>query len=239
MSIRKIKQTKEDKQTYNDLSIIIPAAGIGKRMKSYGPKSLITIHNEQRLIDYQLNMIYDLFPGAETILVCGYHADKLMSYVPPNIITVENERYDVTNVARSIGMGLRASTKNNVLIIYGDLVFHSSLLRDIDTKKSWLITTDFMNDREVGCLVNKRGNIINMMYDLPIKWGQIGFFNAKELMELKKLCFDRANGYKFLFEIINKIIDRGGKFKAKHNNKSQMIDIDQSTDLKTAAEIVG
>ena len=39
----------------NNISIIIPAAGVGRRMKSYGPKPLIKVGNST-IIKNQINL---------------------------------------------------------------------------------------------------------------------------------------------------------------------------------------
>ena len=108
-------------------SIIIPAAGQGLRMKSYGAKPLIKLTPDLTIIQNQLNIITDKFRSYEVILVTGFESQRVMRETPQDIIKIENERYDETNVCRSIGIGLRAATTNRVLIIYGDLVFRSEV----------------------------------------------------------------------------------------------------------------
>ena len=72
-------------------SIIIPSAGMGKRMRSYGPKSLIKITPEKNIVENQIEIINDNFTNHEIILVCGFEADKLMNNTPKNLIKIENE----------------------------------------------------------------------------------------------------------------------------------------------------
>ena len=67
-------------------SIIIPAAGMGRRMRSYGPKSLIKITTQKTIIQNQLEIIKDNFVNHEIILVCGFEAEKLMRNTPEDII---------------------------------------------------------------------------------------------------------------------------------------------------------
>jgi len=42
-----------------------------------------------------------------------------------------------------------------------------------------------MGEGEVGCIINKKQKLTNLMYDLPNKWGQIAVFVGKELELLK------------------------------------------------------
>ena len=234
MSLKYIK----DIHGINDIDIIIPAAGIGKRMKSFGPKSLIQIKPNLNILQNQLNIIKKILPVANIILICGFESEILMNNSPNNLIKIENERYENTNVVRSIGMGLRACSKE-VLIIYGDLIFNEYALKAINFNKSSILVGDnIMNESEVGCILNKTNQIENMMYDLPCKWGQILFLKEKELSIFKQICWNPNNYNMFGFEAINLAINNGANFLACQNNKAKVIDIDSSKDLIRIQEII-
>ena len=55
-----------------EIDIIIPCAGLGKRMKSYGPKPLIKIKDNKTILDNQLKIIKKFFPNPNIIMVCGF-----------------------------------------------------------------------------------------------------------------------------------------------------------------------
>ena len=141
------------------IHVIIPSAGIGRRMKSYGCKSLLSIKDE-RLIDLQIKHISNTIPQYEIILITGFDSERLMSHSPDDIIKIENEKYYENNVIRSISMGLRA-TKNNdhILIIFGDVLLNRVTLEKIDYSKSSIIISSHMSDNEVGCNINNKGNL--------------------------------------------------------------------------------
>ena len=188
------------------IDIIIPAAGMGRRMKSYGPKPLIKIGNST-IIKNQISLLRSYIDHTNIVLVCGFQANLLMNQTPSDIIKVENERYNETNVARSIGIGLRTiSNSARLVVVYGDLVFNSEAIKNLSFDYSSIIVTNkYMGNNEVGCVINKK-KLCNLMYDLPNKWGQIAIFIGKELELLKELCWDDKNNNKFGFEIINLII---------------------------------
>ena len=225
--------------TKEEVSIIIPAAGMGRRMKSYGPKPLIKIGNST-IIKNQINLLKTYITNTTIILVCGFKSEILMSETPEHILKVENEGYKETNVARSIGIGLRViGDCSKVMVVYGDLVFNSETLKNISFKESSVIvTSQEMGEEEVGCIIDKKNKLTNLMYDLPNKWGQIGIFVDKELNLLKQLCWDKKNNTKFGFEIINQIIDKGGSFKCIQNKDIKIVDIDSSKDIQKAKEIL-
>ena len=223
----------------NDISVVIPAAGAGRRMKSYGPKSLIKVGNST-IINSQIGTIKSHIPKCDIVLVCGFKAEKLMNETPENIIKIENELYEESNVVRSIGMGLRATANSStVMLVYGDLVFNSEAISHLIFDRSCIvIDQETMADEEVGCVIGENGNLENIMYDLPNKWGQIAVFIGTELQLLKELCWDKKNYRKFGFEIINSIMDRGGKFKCIDNEAIKIIDIDNSKDIGRAAKVL-
>ena len=97
------------------IHVIIPSAGIGKRMKSYGCKSLLNIQND-KLIDIQIKNINSVFPNNEIILITGFDSDRLMNNSPDDIIKIENERYYDNNVSKSISIGLRATKIISMLL---------------------------------------------------------------------------------------------------------------------------
>ena len=110
--IKKIREQIEEKLIH----VIIPSAGIGKRMKSYGCKSLLNIKNN-KLIDIQINTINNVIPNKEIILITGFDSDRLIANSPNDIIKIENENYYQNNVSKSISIGLRATKDNNAILI--------------------------------------------------------------------------------------------------------------------------
>lgn len=182
------------------IHVIIPSAGIGRRMKSYGCKSLLSIKDE-RLIDLQIKHISNTIPQHEIILITGFDSERLMSHSPDDIIKIENEKYYENNVIRSISMGLRA-TKNNdhILIIFGDVLLNRVTLEKIDYSKSSIIISSHMSDNEVGCNINNKGNLEYMMFDLPNKWGHIMYLTSKELDLFKKNAWSKQKTRSFVLK---------------------------------------
>lgn len=234
MAIKIIKNTIN---VTGQINIIIPAAGLGKRMKMHGPKSLIQLTNKYRVIDYQLKIIEKILPNSKIILVSGFESNVLMTNTPDNILKIENEKYEETNVVRSIGMALRL-VNDNALIIYGDLIFNEECLKIIDYTKSNIIAGDIMSDEEIGCTIGENNLLENMIYDLPIKWGQIAFFKDKELKLLKQISWNPENFHLFGFEAINRIIDYGGKIFVSSSHRMKAIDIDTTKDIELARNII-
>jgi len=232
--IKKIREEIEERLIH----VIIPSAGIGKRMKSYGCKSLLNIKND-KLIDIQLKTINSVIPNKEVILITGFDSDRLMANSPKDIIKIENEKYYENNVSKSISIGLRATKDNDaVLIIFGDVLLNDTTLENLDYQESCVIISGHMGDNEVGCNINSKGYLEYMMFDLHNKWGHIIYLTSKELTIFKKIIWNKQNEKKFCFEIINDVLSQGGKFKCIINKDIRVMDIDTSKDLNKAQEFI-
>ncbi len=217
-------------------SIIIPAAGIGSRMKSYGPKCLIALNQKHTVLSRQLRIISDTLNNYEVILVGGFEFDKLQRQVPPSVQLVRNKDYLETNIAHSIGLGLQKAVGQNIVIIYGDLVFHKKALEVEFDKQSKILTSDFMKEREVGC-TECDGFLEHIFYDLENKWAQIAYFTGIEREMLAEVSSQGTNSNKFGFELINYIINHGGKFVVEQPKNFKAFDIDTSYDIPIAQKI--
>jgi len=224
-------------------SIIIPSAGMGNRMKSYGPKSLIEIKEETTILENQLKYIYRYFYKPQVIVVTGFGSEKINQRLKnKNIDLVENNDWKETNVAESISIGLQEVKHKNLILLYGDLVFNAWTLKAPFGLYSMLLIdkSGLMKKEEVGCSINN-SEIANLMYDLPHKWAQIAYFTGKELDMLKqKLSRECKLNYRksFGFEIINSIIEEGGKFIAHSPPRMKISDIDSSKDLASVEKII-
>jgi choline kinase len=223
----------------HDLSIIIPAAGLGRRMKSYGPKALIDVGNKQSLIGRQLTILRELFPKAEFIVVVGHQADKICSRVD-GVRIVQNLYYDTTNVARSIGIGLHYATRKTALVVYGDLVFNRATFKNIPLTSSCVVVDQpdedgfcQLRDNEVGCNVVD-GVVTHFDYGLDTKWAQIVLLAGKELSIFKKLSIDPAKRRYFGFEILNAILEQEGNFNAHEPADMRIVEVDSSRDIVPA-----
>jgi len=154
-----------------------------------------------------------------------------MKHVPSNVIIVENERYNLTNVARSIGMGLRAATTDKVLVIYGDLYFNRHALSIPFNDKSTVVVCNTMHNREIGCISNNH-IVEHLDFNLPNKWAQITYFTGKELQLLQNICWHPEYYKHYGFQLINEVMNRGGRMKETTPRKAVAYDIDTQQDLQ-------
>ena len=231
---RFIAPTKRDENKHpKSLSTIIPVAGIGYRMKSYGPKCLLKVAGSRNIISRLIDNINTVFSKEEIIVCVGFEADKVMQNLPQNIRVVENQKYEETNTTESLRLSLNNSTSDSVLIVHGDLVFNPATIQSFDRTQSSVIvdSTGQIRDDETGVTV-VNGEATFFAYGLSCKWGQIAYFVGKELQLLKKVCSDRNRSKMYTFEILNEIIQLGGNFKSIEPNNMKIYEVDGLKDLR-------
>lgn len=234
---RYISQARKDtgpKKDFSDMSVVIPAAGMGKRMKSYGPKCMLNI-NGLSLLERQVRIVKKCYPGADIIVVVGFQAPLVQSRIKSkhNVRIVHNSDYETTNVARSLFLGIQATIAEKCLIIYGDLIFNPHTIKDLYGPSSKIVIDEgkAMGREEVGVL-HYDGRVTNFSYALDHKWCQIAFLSGKELKMFERIASKEESERWFGYEILNKMIDSGATLQSYQPDNMRIFEIDSPKDLK-------
>jgi len=221
----------------NNTCVIIVAAGAGKRMKSYGSKSLLQLEDGRTLLRKQLDTIRLSLNKPEIITVLGFDAEKIFKTLPDGIRAVENEHYLNTGVARSILMGLRASTAKKNIIVYGDLLFNKATLKNLPNESCVIIdSTNRMHRNEVGIVLDNN-YAVHFDFGLSPKWCSIVQLVGRELELFKSIALSNDKKRLSGHEILNHIIDKGGSFKSYEPKKMKILEIDSNKDLSKSNKI--
>ena len=226
------KKSPSGTAEHKKLSVIIPVAGMGHRMKSYGPKCLFPTSKNRTILERTLTNVKKVFPYSEIIVIVGFEADKIIKTLPSYVRVVENQLYEQTNIVESLRLALNNCIHDNVLIIHGDLIFNIYTLNDITSEGSCAIvdTQDRFGNNEIG--VNIFDNkITNFSYGLSSKWAQIIYLTGNELDSFKNLCSQRDKNKMYMFEILNMVIDQKGSIQAREPKGMQIVEIDSLKDL--------
>lgn len=230
----------------SDFSIIIPAAGMGRRMKSFGPKSLIRLHNTT-VIEKQLTLLQETYPKNDIVIVTGFEDVKVERYVEDwkgkvvgsKIKVVKNNHFQTTNVAKSICLGTEYCDKENYLIVYGDLVFNRETITGFrPTGSSVLLSKngDF-NREEIGAAVS--GNqVTGFFYESKTKWSQIAYLKKDEMQAFVDIMDDPRVEKWFTFEVFNKMLEAQIHLAPYFNSHSKIVELDHSKDVFKAREMV-
>lgn len=217
-----------------NVGFAILSAGVGARIKTYEPRSLLKIKNKT-LIDHQVDAIKSKFKDPEIIGVFGPHMARVTKNVRGKIRIVENQKYETTNNSESLRLALNNSIKNSLMFFHGDILINETFFNSLNFNKSFVVYEDrgMMDEKEIGLTIMKNKATI-LSYGLEKKWCQAAFFKGKELKILRNIfsTFSNQDKKMLTFEIINKIIDSGGSFQAQRLEKSKIIEIDCIRDIK-------
>ena len=234
LAARNITSTKRVyKPSSSDISVIIPAAGMGHRMKSYGPKALISLYDDISLIERQVQLIWAVYPKAEIFVVVGFEAEKIRNRLKEYPVRfILNPVHQETNVLYSISLAIQASISKEVLIIYGDLIFNEAAIRNLRGLSRVVIDdTGMMKKCEVGVCVQGK-SVINFSFGLDTKWAQISYLSGKELSLFKEISLKNETSQWFGYEALNYVLENGGKIQAIKQKSVKIFEIDSARDLE-------
>jgi choline kinase len=223
----------------NHTTFIILAAGVGKRMKTYGPKSLLSYKDDTTILDYQIKTIYEWYPKADIIVVVGFEYHKFVQYKNkyPSVRIVHNHIHDIAGTLYSTKLGIMSSVGSRVVVIHGDLIFSANAIQDLTSGKSKLVACNTIEQNSVG-LVDNDGLVANISYGLDHKWGQITFFTGREYQLLSQLLYGNGELHRlYLYEGIKHVIDNDGQFYIHEPKGIQIYDIDSYKDLTLVKDI--
>jgi choline kinase len=223
------KNQKSDK-----IGFAILSAGLGARIKTYEPRSLIKI-NGKTLIERQIAAINNNFNDPEIIGVFGPGINKISKAMLGKIRIVENQNYESTNNSESLRLAINNCLTKSVMFFHGDILFTNGIFESLDFSKSFILYEDrgMIDEKEIGVTVIKNNATI-LSYGLEDKWCQIAFLQKKELKILRSIFsnFSKHDKKMLTFEVINKIIELGGSFQAKKLNRAKIVEIDCIKDIK-------
>lgn len=217
-----------------DITILLPMAGIGRKIRSGKVKHLLEINGEA-IINRQVRMLSAHFPRSEIVVIVGYQADELIEKIPEGIKIVENERFEESNVVRSLAMGLRVASYQRLLLVYGDLIFNENTLNNI-TERSCVVvdSSGQIRSEEVG-VITEKDKVLHLSYGVKTKkWAQIAYLENKELELFKLLCTNKENKNWQTFEALNEVIKNGGKIHCVEPPGMKVIEVDTLKDLHKA-----
>lgn len=118
----------------NDTTVIITAAGFGKRLGYNIPKSLVQI-NGKTIIERQLEILKNF---KDIRIVVGFKANEVITHVKKirkDILFVMNHNYATTTPLNSLFLASKFA-KKNILYIDGDLLISKNSIKKIIKTRS-------------------------------------------------------------------------------------------------------
>lgn len=234
-----MKNIRKNKNLFMPVAIL--SAGVSSRMKTYEPRSLLKI-NDRSLIEYQYDLLSEIFDEIELILVVGYKSEKVLKKINDlRIRIVENQWFEETSAGESLRLAIQNNVHNRILFMHGDLVFNTDTLNSLNYNRSFIIVDNkaMINDREVGVVVSEN-KATNLSYGIKLKtrWCQIAYIQGEEYQILKHIFLKNKSNIKnrVSFEIINQIIDLGGNFHCYEPENMKILEIDSIKDIKNVKD---
>lgn len=221
----------------DNISVIILSSKTNDRMRSYGAKSLIKIPNNETIIQRQINTISQHLPEADIVLVVGYNSEKVIKVCPKWVRIVENPFFDENNSIEELRLGINNIITDRVLVVDGDTIFSNKTIINFPKNKSSVILDNdsMIADDEIGATFQD-GIVTNFFYGLDHKYCNIVSLMGKELRHMTSFCSDSDNKNKFIFEGLNYVIERGGKFTVVENEDNNLHKIESSKYLRRLHE---
>lgn len=224
---------KKETTPENGICVAILSAGNGSRIKSYEPRSLLKIKGEH-LLDHQINVLSECFECPEIITVVGCHANRVIKKSKGRARIIENQLHEESNSSESLRLAFNNTQCDNMLFLHGDLYFNEHTF-NVSFDKSFVIvdTKDRFKDNEVGATIHQ-DMLTTLSYGLPKKWAQIAFVTGNEYRILRNIFhkYDIPDKKKLSFEIINMILEAGGKFVCHEPRNMSIKEIDRIKDIR-------
>lgn len=198
--------TTTTRRSDKDLAIIIVTQDFLPRGR---PRSIINIRGNQTLLEYQIDILNETFPGAEINVVLSHNPNEVINSIGKGQVRfIRNERYTETNDAHSLALGLQATTKRSCLAICGNVFFNKQSIKDINQGATLvnIDKDDSFSKSDIGVLYNKE-HVLNFSYSFDDKWGKIFYAGTKGTELLRNLVYNKNNEKCFMFEIFNQYLD--------------------------------
>lgn len=194
-----------------------------KKIKSIGNRCLIQITKNKNILDYHIKTIHKIFKNPQIILTCcAFDSKKLKKYVEnkyPNIIYIDHDVDDFTNIGTGLGLALqKAAIQNNCLIMNTNNILNKLAIQKIkdNINNSFIL---YEQQRGAVGLLHEENRLINCYYDLPNTLYDLLYINCKQFEAVPR---DLDISKLYLFEIINSYLEKGLNFMPVKINKSSI-----------------
>lgn len=222
--IRYITSTKTKKKNTPKqdalLTIVIAYHSFIARMKSFGNIAMISLGNNEKLIDRHITLLTNKYKNCEIIISAGYEAYKIQQYINKkyrhlNVRFVENTQYNESNICETIRLGINNTYNNRILIVNGCIVFDEALLdnimnHDVET----VISTEKNNTLDIGINIDENSKTIeHISYGaIKNKWCEMMYLGKESVInEVKKSLASQDFKTKIFYEFINTLVNKNMK----------------------------
>tara|TARA_R100001132_G_C3273955_1_gene96001 strand:- start:768 stop:1454 length:687 start_codon:yes stop_codon:yes gene_type:complete len=203
----------EIKKSYDDnISVAILGNETDYRVRSYGPKCLLK-HGSSTIIQNQIKLIGETSCISDLVVVLGFECEKIINYIPEHVRIVENQLYSETNSSESLRLVINNICGDRLLIIDGNILISRNAFKKLDFSRSFALCHKNGKPKNEISASKIGDHIGNFSFGLENCWDGVVFLQGKEFGLLRKACTDKGKGRFFVFELLNLVIDNGGKIE--------------------------
>lgn len=225
------------------INVLLMAQEPTKGIKSFGPKVLLDINTNKKILDYHIQNFISMQKNANIITSVGFDKEKIHKYLN-NISnnkrqinnTLDCKHYHCKNEGYVLKQYLHKYPKTNKLLIVpaGVLFKKNTILKKHINKKSTIfLLNKYLQNFEKGCSIQD-GQIKYIFFDLEYCWTECVYLNSEAIDILKTQCNTKGFENKFLFEIVNNLIEKNIHFEYEIINSNKFIKINHIKEIKKA-----
>lgn len=219
----------------NPSHVLLLVPEITKGMKSIGSKALLQLNKHQTIIDYQIQYIKKFYRGSRIVVLTGFEHDKIKNQIKSysNTELVFNANYEQTNQGASILHYLKAYSPNNCLIINNGVLLKEKLHIQSNSDSTIFVLKSNKSGFNIGINdldTKEDGYVSYMFYSLPTQWSECVFLNNEAIETIVDMSSKFKIGNLFLFELLNKLLEKNIGIKATAINKKNIFKINIAED---------
>lgn len=219
------------------ISALIIASEVTKGMKSIGSKSLLKIKNSILVIEHQIKQLKKQHKNIDITIATGFESEKMLKALNDysNIDFLYNNKYQITNQAKSIVDYIDNKLPTKLLIISSGILFKEHFMVSGSSSRIFMLDRPRI-DFTIGC--NVENDAPYLFYDLPHRWSECAMINYDDLNILKKIAQNKNLEQLYLFEIINLLSDNGSVINKVNMPKQHVMKISNIKDISKARSFV-
>ncbi len=236
------------------IHVVVLAAGQGKRMKSGLPK-VAHVAAGRTLIGWVLEAVSPLSP-ATTVVVVGHGAEDVDPHLPDGVVTAVQAEQLGTGDATRVGLAALSgvSPEDTIVVLYGDMpMLHSRLLERLVDRApdvaARMVTARFDDPTGYGRVIRDQDGLVRQVVEErdctdeqrlvdEINAGSYAF-RAPDLIDaLAGITNQNAQGEYYLTDVIQILVDRGGRLEPVEATPEEVIGINSQDQLAAANRLL-
>lgn len=215
--VKKIK--RKDKLSFKNFILLNSGTPSVRGQKCNN--ALFPVSKNINILDFQVNIIRDVYANHDIILTTGFDSDNSIKYVQekyPHVKIFENTSYETTNSCDTLRMALNCCDLHDTFIIHGDRIFNKEAIILNEENQAYVVSQGVDQKNYSYGISYSNDRLINISYGLKNIWSEILYVPEEHLQYFKDYLNKRTPKYQSIGDAINNTKD-SIKFKV-HNNQS-------------------